>query len=307
MAVPFLFAAGVAVRLLRRAAGRRALLRELQLRASSTCSSRRASTTASPPPSCWRWALVFQVPVVILGATRAGIVTPRQLRKVRRYAIVACAAVAAFLPGDAITLLLETVPLYLLYEVEYPACSVRRRARARERTAEAAGGRRAPTEDPAAADRRTSGANRAADHRPRRPRPVRLMLFDLRGRGRRRHGPRHLHRPGAADGRRPGRLRHRRRLRRRRHLQRRQQQRRRRRRELLQPDHEVPQADPSNRRTRAPGKSSPKPCLHEAGGEPTQRARGLTSKGKELYNEASQAWNALLALNPPKPTPNWPS
>jgi sec-independent protein translocase protein TatC len=60
--------------------------------------------------------LVFQVPVVILGATRAGLVTPRQLRKGRRYAIVACAAVAAFLPGDAITLLLETIPLYLLYE-----------------------------------------------------------------------------------------------------------------------------------------------------------------------------------------------
>ncbi|HXA54802.1 MAG TPA: twin-arginine translocase subunit TatC [Solirubrobacteraceae bacterium] len=60
--------------------------------------------------------MVFQVPVAILGATRAGIVTPAQLRKGRRYAIVACAAVAAFLPGDAITLILETVPLYVLYE-----------------------------------------------------------------------------------------------------------------------------------------------------------------------------------------------
>jgi sec-independent protein translocase protein TatC len=60
--------------------------------------------------------LVFQVPVLILGATRLGLVTPAQLRKARRYAIVACAAVAAFLPGDVITLLLETVPLYLLYE-----------------------------------------------------------------------------------------------------------------------------------------------------------------------------------------------
>jgi sec-independent protein translocase protein TatC len=60
--------------------------------------------------------LLFQVPVVILGATRVGIVTPRQLRKNRRYAIVACAAVAAFLPGDAVTLVLETVPLYVLYE-----------------------------------------------------------------------------------------------------------------------------------------------------------------------------------------------
>jgi sec-independent protein translocase protein TatC len=60
--------------------------------------------------------LVFQVPVVILGAVRAGIVTPAQLRKGRRYALLACAGVAAFLPGDAITLILETVPLYVLYE-----------------------------------------------------------------------------------------------------------------------------------------------------------------------------------------------
>jgi len=61
--------------------------------------------------------LVFQVPVAILAATRAGVVTTAQLRQNRRYAIVACGAVAAFLPGDAITLLLETVPLYLLFEL----------------------------------------------------------------------------------------------------------------------------------------------------------------------------------------------
>jgi sec-independent protein translocase protein TatC len=61
--------------------------------------------------------LVFQVPVGILAATRAGVVTPKQLRHNRRYAILACAAVAAFLPGDAITLILETVPLYLLFEL----------------------------------------------------------------------------------------------------------------------------------------------------------------------------------------------
>jgi sec-independent protein translocase protein TatC len=61
--------------------------------------------------------LVFQVPVVILGATRLGLVTPRQLRRGRPFAFAGCAAVAAFLPGDALTLLLETVPLYLLYEM----------------------------------------------------------------------------------------------------------------------------------------------------------------------------------------------
>jgi sec-independent protein translocase protein TatC len=61
--------------------------------------------------------LVFQVPVGVLAATRAGIVSTKQLRHNRRYAILACGAVAAFLPGDAITLVLETVPLYLLFEV----------------------------------------------------------------------------------------------------------------------------------------------------------------------------------------------
>ena len=90
--------------------------------------------------------LVFQVPVAILGATRAGLVTPKQLRGARRYAIVACAAVAAFLPGDAITLLLETVPLYLLYEASILVASfAARRDAARERAPAAAG---SPPQDP---------------------------------------------------------------------------------------------------------------------------------------------------------------
>jgi sec-independent protein translocase protein TatC len=61
--------------------------------------------------------LVFQVPVGILAATRAGIVSTHQLRHNRRYAIAACGAVAALLPGDFVTLLLETIPLYLLFEL----------------------------------------------------------------------------------------------------------------------------------------------------------------------------------------------
>ena len=61
--------------------------------------------------------LLFQVPVGIVAITRAGFVTPQRLRKNRRYAVVACGAVAALLPGDVVTLLLETVPLYLLFEL----------------------------------------------------------------------------------------------------------------------------------------------------------------------------------------------
>src|SRR5580692_416668 len=43
--------------------------------------------------------LLFQVPIVVLAITRAGIVTPTQLRRNRRYAIAICAAVAALLPS----------------------------------------------------------------------------------------------------------------------------------------------------------------------------------------------------------------
>jgi sec-independent protein translocase protein TatC len=75
--------------------------------------------------------VIFQVPVVILAATRLGLVTPRQLRKNRRYALVACAAVAAFLPGDAVTLVLETAPLYVLYEASILLAVMVERAEAR--------------------------------------------------------------------------------------------------------------------------------------------------------------------------------
>jgi sec-independent protein translocase protein TatC len=78
--------------------------------------------------------LLFQVPVGIMAITRAGVITPRQLRHNRRYAIGACALVAAALPGDAITMLLETVPLYLLFEGGVLLATItERRAQARER------------------------------------------------------------------------------------------------------------------------------------------------------------------------------
>jgi sec-independent protein translocase protein TatC len=60
--------------------------------------------------------LLFQVPVAILAATRSRLVSARQLRRNRRYAILACAGVAALLPGDVITMVLEILPLYLLFE-----------------------------------------------------------------------------------------------------------------------------------------------------------------------------------------------
>jgi sec-independent protein translocase protein TatC len=76
--------------------------------------------------------LIFQVPVAIVAVTRAGLITPRQLRKNRRYALLACGLVAAVLPGDAITMLLETLPLYLLFEFSvFVATIAERRAPSR--------------------------------------------------------------------------------------------------------------------------------------------------------------------------------
>lgn len=84
--------------------------------------------------------LVFEVPVLIIALTRSGTVTPAQLRGGRRYAIGACAAVAAFLPGDAVTMLLETVPLYLLFELGVAlAALLERRQKRAARLAVAAG------------------------------------------------------------------------------------------------------------------------------------------------------------------------
>src|SRR6201995_448015 len=71
--------------------------------------------------------LLFQIPVAIFAVTRAGIVTPRQLRSKRRYAILACGLVAAVLPGAAVTMLLETVPLYLLFEASVLLASISER------------------------------------------------------------------------------------------------------------------------------------------------------------------------------------
>lgn len=42
--------------------------------------------------------------------------------------------------------------------------------------------------------------------------------------------------------------------------------------------------------------------LHEAGGEAYVTSAGVTSKGKALFTQASNAWTSYLALNPPSPS-----
>lgn len=62
--------------------------------------------------------LLFEMPMVILVASRLGFVSPEFLRKNRRYAILINAVVAMALPGtDPVSMLIEMVPLLFLYEI----------------------------------------------------------------------------------------------------------------------------------------------------------------------------------------------
>ncbi len=62
--------------------------------------------------------LVFQLPLGILAVTRLGIVSVDQLAANRRYAYLGIALLAAALPGvDPVSMLIEMVPLLLLYEL----------------------------------------------------------------------------------------------------------------------------------------------------------------------------------------------
>jgi sec-independent protein translocase protein TatC len=60
----------------------------------------------------------FQIPVGVLAACKLGVTSADKLRRSRRYAIVAIVVLASLLPTlDPLTLILESIPLYLLYEL----------------------------------------------------------------------------------------------------------------------------------------------------------------------------------------------
>jgi sec-independent protein translocase protein TatC len=67
--------------------------------------------------TCAALGALFQVPIGILLLVKMEIVSVRQLRKNRRYAILVIAVLAMLLPGtDPITMLLSMLPLVVLYE-----------------------------------------------------------------------------------------------------------------------------------------------------------------------------------------------
>jgi sec-independent protein translocase protein TatC len=79
----------------------------------------------------------FLLPVLLMLVERAGLVTLEQLRKGRRYAIVAAFVIAAVLtPPDVISQLLLAIPLVLLYEAALIGIRITRRRRERKVAAE---------------------------------------------------------------------------------------------------------------------------------------------------------------------------
>jgi sec-independent protein translocase protein TatC len=62
--------------------------------------------------------LLFELPVLIVFLTKAGIVSPQFLRKYRKHTFIVIMLVAAIItPPDVLSLLLVTFPLWLLFEL----------------------------------------------------------------------------------------------------------------------------------------------------------------------------------------------
>ena len=82
---------------------------------------------------------VFELPIVILALTALGIVTPRMLRKFRRYAVILSMVTGALITpgGDILSLALLTGPIYLLYEASILVAHVVHRRRESRIAAEA--------------------------------------------------------------------------------------------------------------------------------------------------------------------------
>ena len=81
--------------------------------------------------------IIFELPLALFAATRLGIVSVDQLTANRRYAYLVISIIAAALPGvDPVSMLIEMVPLLVLYELSILLARVFDRLADREALAE---------------------------------------------------------------------------------------------------------------------------------------------------------------------------
>jgi sec-independent protein translocase protein TatC len=81
-------------------------------------------------------AIVFELPLFVVGLTRIGILSTARLRRTRRVGYFVVFAIAVALPGvDPVTTCLEAIPLLFLYEGSIWLCVLLDRRAARARTA----------------------------------------------------------------------------------------------------------------------------------------------------------------------------
>ena len=77
--------------------------------------------------------IIFQVPVLSYGLSKAGFLTPLFLRTYRKHAIILCLVLAAFLtPPDPISQVLIAIPLVILYEIAIGVSEIAVRQRTKE-------------------------------------------------------------------------------------------------------------------------------------------------------------------------------
>ncbi len=70
------------------------------------------------------FGIVFEFPAVIAALSQMGIVDRGDLRKGRKYALVAVLILAAIItPADPLSMVIAAAPLYLLYELSIIVCS----------------------------------------------------------------------------------------------------------------------------------------------------------------------------------------
>lgn len=64
------------------------------------------------------FALLFEMPVVVMFLTRIGLINPARLQKARKYSYFALVVIAVIItPPDIVSDIVVTVPLFLLYEI----------------------------------------------------------------------------------------------------------------------------------------------------------------------------------------------